>query len=102
MMRIGLLLAGAALAWGQAPRYGSIAGVVLDGATGAPRVRAVVTLETKAEKPANAVAWTNARGAFSFSGVPPGSYYLYRTRRACRSPARSHRGDGNSGRSGAM
>lgn len=80
MLRIGLALAAAALVWGQAPRYGSIAGVVLDDSTGAPMLRAVVTLETKAEKPANAVAWTDARGAFSFSWVPPGSYYLYAQR----------------------
>ena len=57
-------------------RYASIAGVVLDDATGARIPRAAVTLATKAEEPSTALAWTDARGAFSFSWVPPGPYYL--------------------------
>jgi protocatechuate 3,4-dioxygenase beta subunit len=79
-MRIALLLAAAAVAYGQAPRFASVAGIVLDDATRAPLLRVVVTLETKGEKPANAVAWTDSSGAFSFSSVPPGDYYLYATR----------------------
>lgn len=69
----------AAVAWGQArpaSRSASIAGVVVDDATGAPIPRAVVTLTTKSADPSDAVAWTDGRGAFSFSLVPPGSYFL--------------------------
>jgi hypothetical protein len=78
------LLALAAMAWGQArpaaPRYASIMGVVLDDATGAPMPRAVVTLQTKSAEPSDAVAWTDERGAFSFSWVPPGRYFLFAQR----------------------
>jgi len=74
-------LALAAVAWGQArpaaPRYASLAGVVLDDATGAPVPRAVVKLETKSAEPSDAVAWTDDRGAFSFFRVPPGQYFLH-------------------------
>jgi protocatechuate 3,4-dioxygenase beta subunit len=68
------------MAWGQArpaaPRYASIVGAVLDDATGAPVPRAVVKLQTKDAEPSGAVAWTDDRGAFSFSWVPPGQYFL--------------------------
>ena len=83
MLRTGsgwCLLALAAMAWGQVrpaePRYASITGVVLDDATGAPVPRAVVKLETKAADPSDAVAWTDDRGGFTFSRVPPGRYSL--------------------------
>jgi protocatechuate 3,4-dioxygenase beta subunit len=74
------VLALAAMAWGQARpaaiRYASIIGAVLDDATGAPVARAVVKLQTQAAEPSDAVAWTDDRGAFSFSRVPPGRYIL--------------------------
>jgi protocatechuate 3,4-dioxygenase beta subunit len=74
-------LALAAMAWGQARPaasrpYASIVGVVLDDATGAPIPRVVVKLETKTAEPSDAVAWTDDRGAFAFSRVPPGQYSL--------------------------
>lgn len=78
------VLALAAVAWGQvrpaAPRYGSVAGVVLDDATGAPVPRAVVTLQTKTAEPSDAVAWTDERGAFAFARVPAGPYFLFANR----------------------
>jgi protocatechuate 3,4-dioxygenase beta subunit len=74
----------AAMAWGQAkpaaPRYASLLGVVLDDATEAPVARAVVTLQTKSAEPFEAVAWTDNRGAFSFSRVPLGPYFLFARR----------------------
>ena len=83
MLRAGSgwwVLAVAAMAWGQvrpaAPHYASIAGVVLDDATGAPVPRAVVKLETKSADPSDAAAWTDDRGGFAFSRVPPGRYSL--------------------------
>ncbi len=74
-------LALAAMAWGQvrpsAPRYyASVVGVVLDSVTGAPVPRAVVKLQTKTADPSDAVAWTDDRGGFLFSRVPPGQYSL--------------------------
>ena len=77
-------LALAAMAWGQVrpapPRYASVVGVVLDDATGSPVPRAVVKLETKSAEPSDAVAWTDDRGGFAFSRVPPGQYSLYAQR----------------------
>jgi len=68
------------MAWGQArpaaPRYASVTGVVLDDATSAPVPRAVVKLQTKSADPSDAVAWTDDRGGFAFSRVPPGPYSL--------------------------
>lgn len=79
----GYLLVLAALAWGQAPpvaspmerQDASVTGVVLDDATGAPVVRAIVTLR-KAGGDEDAVAWTDAGGAFSFSGIPQERYSI--------------------------
>lgn len=81
MLRAGTawcVVALAAMAWGQVrpPHYASIAGVVLDDATGAPVPRAVVKLETKSADPSDAVAWTDDHGGFTFSRVPPGPYSL--------------------------
>ena len=69
------LLALAALAWGQAPPAASLTGVVLDDATGAPVPRTVVTIRTSGSTE-DAVAWSDASGAFAFSPIPPETYSL--------------------------
>lgn len=52
------------------PRPASMAGVVLDAATGAPLAGAAIVLTTGAGEPTRAVA--DARGRFRFDGIAPG------------------------------
>jgi hypothetical protein len=55
---------------------GYIGGVVRNAWSKAPIRRAVVTLATTGLRPMEAVAYSDNNGAFGFSGVPAGSYYI--------------------------
>jgi hypothetical protein len=55
---------------------GYIGGVVRNAWSKAPIRRAVVTLDTTGPRPMEAVAYSDNNGAFGFSGVPAGSYYI--------------------------
>jgi len=57
------------------PASGGIAGVVLD-SDNMPVRRAIITLSTVETPPQDAVAWSDAKGRFSFSNVPAGRYQL--------------------------
>ena len=50
---------------------------MLNDATEAPIARAQVALTTAGAKPLSALTYTDARGGFAFSYVPPGRYLLY-------------------------
>ena len=72
----GAILFGAQTA-PQAASYAAVAGVVVNDSTGAPIPRAKVALTTTGAKPLSALTYTDARGGFAFTYVPPGRYLLY-------------------------
>jgi Carboxypeptidase regulatory-like domain len=74
------LLCGCAGAWGQpekAPPDALVSGTVVDRVTGAPVLKAVVTLSTEEETPLDAQTMTDGAGRFGFASVPPGRYQLH-------------------------
>jgi hypothetical protein len=55
----------------------SVSGTVVDDSTSKPIHTAYVTLSTTGSKPMDASVYTDVNGAFQFSAVPPGRYYLH-------------------------
>ncbi len=55
----------------------AVSGMVVNDVTGKPIHTALVVLSTTGAKPVDAMVLTDSSGAFSFSGVPPGHYYLH-------------------------
>jgi protocatechuate 3,4-dioxygenase beta subunit len=64
-------------AFAQPEGAGSIAGVVVNAATGAPLPRTLVTCSVNGPKLLDANAYTDASGAFVFQGLPPGKYVVH-------------------------
>ncbi len=74
---LGSLVACAAVSGAQVQAGRSqLSGFVLDDNTGKALPRVLVTLSTTAAQPLETVAYTDARGSFAFSYVPPGRYIL--------------------------
>lgn len=70
----------------QAPPGATVAGVVVSAAGGAAMPRVAVTLSTTGAKPMDAVALTDARGAFQFNYVPAGRYEIYASKTGYQPP----------------
>ena len=61
----------------EQPSGGVIAGSVRNGWTNAPIKRATITLATSGASPLEALTYSDSSGAFAFTGVPGGRYYLH-------------------------
>ena len=77
---VPIIVLGVAASVGQAAQPGGlIGGVVRNAWTRQPLRRVAVTLTTTGERPLEALTYTDSNGAFAFSGVPQGAYYLSAT-----------------------
>ncbi len=57
--------------------FAAISGVVLNDSTGAPILRAAITLSTLGATPLDAVTFSDSSGAFGFNTIPPAKYQLH-------------------------